>query len=141
MALIKCPECGKEISDKATCCIHCGCPMYYIIKKTILTNTTKNEIEEREQSYTGDEVIKKEEIPTGFQIKDDVLIKYNGTAPKVVVPNIIREIGEKAFFDNKNIRKVRLPKGLLRIDNNAFSNCSNLKQLYFLIVLLLLDMK
>lgn len=27
MALIKCPECGKEISDKATACIHCGCPM------------------------------------------------------------------------------------------------------------------
>lgn len=27
MALIKCPECGKEISDKATACIQCGCPM------------------------------------------------------------------------------------------------------------------
>lgn len=27
MALIKCPECGKEISDKAASCIHCGCPM------------------------------------------------------------------------------------------------------------------
>lgn len=26
MALIKCPECGKEISDKAPACIHCGCP-------------------------------------------------------------------------------------------------------------------
>ena len=25
MALIKCNECGKEISDKATTCIHCGC--------------------------------------------------------------------------------------------------------------------
>ena len=24
MALIKCSECGKEISDKATECIHCG---------------------------------------------------------------------------------------------------------------------
>ena len=24
MALIKCPECGKEISDKATNCIYCG---------------------------------------------------------------------------------------------------------------------
>lgn len=24
MALIKCPECGKEISDKAPACIHCG---------------------------------------------------------------------------------------------------------------------
>lgn len=27
MALIQCPECGKEISDKANVCIHCGYPM------------------------------------------------------------------------------------------------------------------
>lgn len=27
MALIKCPECGKEISDKAEQCIHCGYPI------------------------------------------------------------------------------------------------------------------
>lgn len=26
MALIKCEECGKEISDKATACPHCGVP-------------------------------------------------------------------------------------------------------------------
>lgn len=26
MALIKCPECNNQISDKATVCIHCGCP-------------------------------------------------------------------------------------------------------------------
>lgn len=26
MALIKCSECGKEISDQAPACIHCGCP-------------------------------------------------------------------------------------------------------------------
>lgn len=27
MALIKCPECGKEVSDKAQACINCGCPI------------------------------------------------------------------------------------------------------------------
>lgn len=27
MALINCPECGKQISDKATKCIHCGYPV------------------------------------------------------------------------------------------------------------------
>ena len=27
MALIKCPECGKDISDKADKCINCGCPV------------------------------------------------------------------------------------------------------------------
>lgn len=28
MALIKCPECGKEISDKASACPNCGCPIF-----------------------------------------------------------------------------------------------------------------
>lgn len=27
MALIKCPECGKEISDKSMTCTHCGFPL------------------------------------------------------------------------------------------------------------------
>ena len=27
MALIKCPECGKEVSDKASACPNCGCPI------------------------------------------------------------------------------------------------------------------
>ncbi len=27
MALIKCPECGKEISDQAKACPNCGCPI------------------------------------------------------------------------------------------------------------------
>ena len=27
MALINCPECNKEVSDKATACIHCGYPL------------------------------------------------------------------------------------------------------------------
>lgn len=27
MALIVCPECGKEVSDKSEACIHCGYPL------------------------------------------------------------------------------------------------------------------
>lgn len=27
MSLIECPECKKQISDKSTCCIHCGFPI------------------------------------------------------------------------------------------------------------------
>jgi predicted amidophosphoribosyltransferase len=29
MALINCPECAKQISDKATACPHCGLPGSY----------------------------------------------------------------------------------------------------------------
>lgn len=27
MALIKCPECGNQVSDKASACPKCGCPL------------------------------------------------------------------------------------------------------------------
>lgn len=27
MALIKCPECGEEVSEKALACPKCGCPI------------------------------------------------------------------------------------------------------------------
>ena len=42
MALIKCPECGKEFSDKAACCPNCGCPI----------DVVKKEIEEAGSSAT-----------------------------------------------------------------------------------------
>ena len=29
MALIYCPDCEKEISDKSLFCVHCGCPARY----------------------------------------------------------------------------------------------------------------
>lgn len=32
MSLTKCIECGKEISDKAKMCVHCGCPISRINK-------------------------------------------------------------------------------------------------------------
>lgn len=37
MSLIKCSECGKEISDKAEKCIHCGCPLNNTISKSVGT--------------------------------------------------------------------------------------------------------
>lgn len=42
MALIKCSECGKEISDKAPACIHCGCPMDLLKKSSSNIQVTKS---------------------------------------------------------------------------------------------------
>ncbi len=39
MALIKCPECGREISDKAEVCIGCGFPL----KEYLSSERTKND--------------------------------------------------------------------------------------------------
>ena len=38
MALIKCIDCGKEISDRGTNCPHCGCPVECSIKETSVEN-------------------------------------------------------------------------------------------------------
>ena len=51
MALINCPECGKEISDKSKQCIHCGFPLesyvsnsgiYDMVLKTISASPKKS---------------------------------------------------------------------------------------------------
>ena len=48
MALIKCPECGKEISDKASNCPNCGCPIEQKSKIEEPENKIeKNQIEEK----------------------------------------------------------------------------------------------
>lgn len=48
MALIKCPECGKEFSNKAPACPNCGCPTTEIQKmkhtKTIIIDNKEYDV-------------------------------------------------------------------------------------------------
>ena len=44
MALIKCPECGKEISDKAVACINCGFPLSQLPHNNNQPNINKDYI-------------------------------------------------------------------------------------------------
>lgn len=46
MALIKCSECGKEISSKAAACPYCGCPIEATVKKGIVRIKMPNNIVE-----------------------------------------------------------------------------------------------
>ena len=39
MALIKCPECGRDVSDKADDCTHCGYPLSQTDQKPVGTVT------------------------------------------------------------------------------------------------------
>lgn len=48
MALIKCPECGGEISDKAVQCPHCGYEMTVLMNEPI-----ENNIPNKKQQYIG----------------------------------------------------------------------------------------
>ncbi|HCS74919.1 MAG TPA: hypothetical protein DIW17_13725 [Clostridiales bacterium] len=56
MAMIKCPECGKDISDKAESCPHCGCPNHEFNKSesekiNINNNENKKSEEYAQESY------------------------------------------------------------------------------------------
>lgn len=56
MALIKCPECGKEISNKSKQCIHCGYPL----DESIINQNTKYAIYLIDYSY--DKIICEQKI-------------------------------------------------------------------------------
>lgn len=59
MALIKCPECGREISDKAVACVNCGFPIREFLaeqeapKSETAGDVTGSEKEQSPQSGTG----------------------------------------------------------------------------------------
>ena len=60
MALIKCSECGKVFSDKATACPNCACPTELIERET----SEANELTKCCQNY--------EEIP-GFETDENTV--------------------------------------------------------------------
>ncbi len=47
MAIIKCPECGKDVSDTAPSCIHCGFSLTEHFNKLQAQNDLRNELNEK----------------------------------------------------------------------------------------------
>ena len=61
------------------------------------------------------------------EISSDMLIKYNGSAKDIILPDGISIINIAAFKFNENITSVVIPEGVECISGGAFSCCSNLK--------------
>lgn len=80
MALIKCPECGKEISDKAPACIHCGYPMEEIVKKNSMDIVVDDTTEIKEDEEISQQIIV-DETGTAYAIAAD---KQNDVKSDVV---------------------------------------------------------
>ena len=102
----------------------------------------------------GEILVAPQYIPPIFEVEDGVLVRYNGDAKAVVIPEYagitkigdglfrsnavitsvtipmgVREIGEYAFFDCINLNEVILPTGLQVIGEYAFSHCKMLEEL------------
>lgn len=61
-----------------------------------------------------------------FVIEDGVLTKYNGWQAYVTIPEEVTAIGEKAFYNNDNIRCVTMTDNVTSIGSQAFERCDNL---------------
>ena len=68
-----------------------------------------------------------------YEIMAGILKKYVGTESEISIPNNlgITAIGDRAFFRNNNITKIKIPSGITSIGNYAFAGCENLKHVLF----------
>ena len=109
MALIKCPECGSEISDYSDKCIHCGYPLSKEESDIFLFNGVK-----LEKKYFLDQNISRKEKTRKLRSASDVgnLVAWKyldewvklGTIPDVVNHETLAEEAER----ERNI--VKCPK-------------------------------
>ena len=77
MALISCPECNKQISDKAKFCPHCGFPFIEERIDDLISNPKKDEkFEEKKNnnSYTKEEKKKENRMTVGYSQTKTALI-------------------------------------------------------------------
>lgn len=67
-------------------------------------------------------------ITDGFEVDNGVLINYHGTEEDVVIPNSVKVIGPKAFYNNTTIRSVTIPNSVRKIGSQAFYFCTALQR-------------
>lgn len=72
-----------------------------------------------------------ENAPEEFKIENGVLLEYMGTRDTVMIPKGIKEIGEKAFYNQREIKTVVIQNGVTKIANDAFCNCKKLTEVVF----------
>lgn len=98
MALIKCPECGKQISDKAEICIGCGYPIakYVDYAEKSSNEEVKVQVTRVQESTTIDSEVK--ELTKSL---DEIYALVNGK--KTLMIKAIREETNCSLKDAQNI--------------------------------------
>ena len=64
-----------------------------------------------------------------FQINGTTLVKYQGSASTVTIPDDIEKIGEGAFAGNTTLVSVNIPSSVKTIGYNAFADCTALEHI------------
>ncbi len=63
-----------------------------------------------------------------FRVERGILVKYSGHDAELKIPGGIREIGTKAFMNNKDLKKIVIHEGVKSIGEECFSGCEALKE-------------
>lgn len=111
MALINCPECGNNISDKADKCIHCGFPIYMKVNMTL---------PKKKCSFCGylNEGYANNCVSCGAELKES----QNKPVEKVEIKRICSQCGEVLLKSEKYCKDCHTT-----IENNIIQNEKKLK--------------
>lgn len=124
MALIKCPECLNDISDKAAVCVYCGFPIkeYVENQKEMTTEELEKVIVNFKDGY---KIIYSFDITEILQ--DDISL-YKGQSSQIKFYGC-----DKNFFDNGFIQLLApnydVPRELKCVDKEDYINCQKIMQL------------
>lgn len=118
----KCTNCGAnlEINNTLDAAVCPYCNTAFIVEKAVNNYNTTNHINAGVVNVYGGN-------SADFVIRGGVLVKYNGAATKVVIPNSVKIIGDQAFYNCKGITSVVIPDSVKEIGRYAFNNCAELE--------------
>ena len=111
MALIKCPECCGQVSDKAPACIHCGYPLQ---NRKTEEKSKKNICIYKNESYDLTKLVEylKDHTFPGYdnqKLNYDILSKAR-TILEEIMPNITGITGDELIYYIKVNRRVPAPE-------------------------------
>ena len=66
-----------------------------------------------------------------FQIDKGKLVKYEGTASAISIPDSVKVIGAEAFAGNTSITTISIGKNVTEIEYGAFKDCTYLSKVTF----------
>ena len=62
----------------------------------------------------------------------DIITKfYNSGIKEIIIPENVIKIEKNAFYNCTNLTDITIPQGIYHIETDAFYNCTNLKNVYY----------